>query len=91
MQPGISSVRRDPGTGALGVEFAQANSGAVQLGVYDIRGRLVRDFAGTYPAGKNVISWNGQDGSGRSVAAGIYLFKLQVGEATYSAKGVWIR
>jgi len=50
----------------------------VQLAVYDVRGRLVRQLVdGEQPAGATEIEWDGRDASGRRVAAGVYFFRLR--------------
>jgi hypothetical protein len=57
--------------------FALDRASTVQLRVYDVSGRLVRDFGlGTQPAGPVEVQWNGTDDSGRPVASGVYLVRL---------------
>ena len=54
-------------------------TGMQKVGVFDVRGRLVRmfeDSAGA--AGVRTLAWDGLDGSGRRVAAGVYLVTFQV-------------
>ncbi len=49
----------------------------VALSVFDIAGRLVRTLAaGQFTAGVQATSWDGQDESGRLVAAGSYVLRL---------------
>ncbi len=51
----------------------------VELKVYDILGREVRDlFDGQLNAGSNEVKWNGQDDFGRNAASGVYLYTLKV-------------
>jgi len=52
----------------------------VDLGIYDLKGRLVRSLhRGQMSAGEHGISWNGRDVLGRSVASGVYFCKLRTG------------
>jgi hypothetical protein len=54
----------------------------VRLGVYDVRGRLVRLLAeGPFAAGRHQVRWDGHDGAGRALAAGVYLCRLEAGQA----------
>jgi len=53
------------------LELAQA--GPVRLAVHDAAGRLLRVLVeGALPAGVHELAWDGRDGQGRSVAAGVY-------------------
>jgi hypothetical protein len=74
--PGLAPVSVEispnPATGA--VRFAWPGAAARRVSVYDGAGRLVRDFVS--PAGSG-LSWDLCDRSGRSVAAGIYLARVE--------------
>ena len=57
--------------------FALERSEAARLRVYDVAGRLVRDFdLGTLDPGPVRVEWNGLDGEGRGVASGVYLVRM---------------
>lgn len=57
--------------------FSLDRASAVELRVYDVSGRLVRDFGlGTRPAGPVEVRWNGTDDAGRTVASGVYLVRM---------------
>lgn len=46
--------------------------------VCDLRGGVVRDLhTGSLPAGESHWRWNGRDNSGRAVASGVYLLRLE--------------
>jgi flagellar hook assembly protein FlgD len=46
--------------------------------MYNIRGQKVKTlFDGTAEKGVHRLVWDGRDGSGRSVASGIYLIHLE--------------
>ncbi len=52
----------------------------VRVEVFDVRGRLVRTLAEQVMApGRHEIPWNGMDDSGRRVASGNYLLRMQAG------------
>ncbi len=50
---------------------------AVDLSVYDLAGRLVRTLVdGPQETGFYSVVWDGRDSSGRSVASGVYFYRL---------------
>lgn len=50
----------------------------VELGIYDLSGRLVRTLvSGARPAGEHGERWNGTDDAGRPVASGVYFARLR--------------
>jgi hypothetical protein len=54
----------------------------VELGIYDINGRLVRsllDGEAAQTAGGSVL-WDGTSAAGTPVASGIYFYRLRVGQ-----------
>lgn len=56
----------------------------VDLAVFDVRGRLVRQLLqGIRPAGVTEVEWDGRDESGRRVAAGAYFFRLRAAGIQY--------
>lgn len=57
----------------------------VELTVYDLLGQEIRSLsATTLSAGEHVASWDGRDGYGRRVAAGMYLYVLNVGSRVHT-------
>lgn len=77
---GLAAVRTFPnpsgGRTILTYELPRAAT-AVDLEVYDAAGRVVRRFTlGAQAAGRHSIDWDGCDGGGRSLPAGIYLIRM---------------
>ena len=61
----------------------------VDLTIYNVLGQPVRQvWAGPLPAGEHRLAWDGRDGQGQPVAAGVYLYRVQVGEQTHIRKMV---
>jgi flagellar hook assembly protein FlgD len=56
------------------------------LTVYNIAGQTVREFSGRDASGHVTVAWDGRDNSGRSVASGMYFYRLQAGQFTDSKK-----
>ena len=51
----------------------------VHLTLYDVLGRRVRQlWQGPLQAGSHRFVWNGRDEAGRRVAAGVYIYKVEV-------------
>ena len=66
-----------------------AGAGDVELAIYNVLGQPVRQvWAGPLAAGEHRLGWDGRDELGQPVAAGVYLYRLQVGEQTRVRKMV---
>jgi hypothetical protein len=80
LPPLISGLRPpapNPTRGTTAVNYALAQAGHVQLGVYDVSGRLVRRLVdGEQRAGTETTVWNGTDESGAKLGAGVYFVRL---------------
>jgi len=59
----------------------------VTLDIFNILGQSVTNILDSYlPPGNHEVGWDGTDRRGRSVASGIYLYRLSVGEESQSKK-----
>jgi parallel beta-helix repeat protein len=69
------------------------NSESPSLNIYDISGRLVKQFSlpGDYCLVPAVIPWDGTDNLRRSVPSGVYFLKLQAGDYSATEKLLLIR
>lgn len=66
--------------------------GSVRLGVYDVRGTLVRNLVtGEQPAGRYTVDWDGRDASGRGMASGNYFARLEAGGMVETMRMVLIQ
>jgi hypothetical protein len=64
----------------------------VSLGVYNVRGQLVRDLvAGPMDRGRHVAWWDARDTSGIMVSSGVYFLRLSVDEAVRTSKVLLVR
>jgi len=68
---------------ATSIDFTVPTDGPVSVRVYDVMGREVSTLAtGMMNAGAYTVEWNGTDGSGHSVASGVYYCRVEAaGEA----------
>jgi hypothetical protein len=62
----------------LPLELA-TDAAQVSLRVYDVLGRRVRQvWQGPLGAGSHRLVWDGRDEQGKSVAAGVYLYQVEI-------------
>ncbi len=59
----------------------------VELTIYNIHGQLVRTLVRAKElAGDHVVKWYGNDGAGRSVANGVYIYQLKMSNGVQETK-----
>ena len=84
LAPPVETGRGGPFT----LRYSIAENGVpVRIGIYDLMGRLVRDFdEGIRGAGEYEVTWQGDDVGRRRVAPGLYVIRLVAGSTTASRK-----
>jgi hypothetical protein len=81
------SLVPNPFLGGSFIELSLGRPQDVDLGVFDLVGRRVRQLhRGRLAEGPHRIEWNGRDDSGRRVAAGVYFVRFQGPERRMEAK-----
>lgn len=64
----------------------------ISLGVYDLRGKLVRVLArGKREPGRYRIGWDGTDGRGSPLSSGAYFYRLEIEKQTIVRKMLLVR
>ena len=59
----------------------------VNLDVFDVRGRLVRQLVHERPStGQVVVAWDGRDDNGQEVSSGMYFYRLVAGPTTITRR-----
>ena len=100
----VASETTTPTTFALGANYPNpfnpattiplvvpAGTRNVNLTIYNVLGQPMRQvWTGPLPAGEHELTWDGRDAQGQPVAAGVYVYRLQVGEQTRTRKMVKI-
>ena len=84
---GDLSVYPNPFNGVLHVRYVVGDVGKV--GIYDVLGRLVRDWRVGF--GEGELEWDGRDRFGRFVSSGVYFVRLEVGDISRTKKVVFVR
>jgi len=60
------------------IRYVLPSPGAVQIGIYDVSGRLVRAIVDEHrPSGSHTTTWNGLNHTGSAVASGIYIIRME--------------
>ncbi len=86
------AVTPNPSNRAARIAWQLPGPGLVRLRVYDAGGRCVRTLVNeAMPAGRHISAWDGRDDLGRTVANGLYLYRLQAGDRSLTAKAVLLR
>jgi hypothetical protein len=75
------------------IRFDLPHGQRVSLGVFDLAGRMVRTLvAGEILAtGSHAREWNGRDDTGKSVAAGVYFYRLDLGQSSETRSMVLLK
>ena len=81
----LGAIFPNPFNPATTIEYRLASAARVELAVYDLKGRLIRQLmAGqNVPAGFHEATWRGVNQQGQSVAGGVYLCRLKIAEQVF--------
>jgi outer membrane protein assembly factor BamB len=93
--PATAALRQNfpnPFNSATTIVFETTRPEVVRLDVFDVTGRRIATLAeGMLPPGRHHIDWDTTDGSGRKVASGIYVYRLQSESGTMSRTMTLVR
>jgi uncharacterized protein YdaT len=85
----------NPFAGTTMIRFSIPARSPVDLKIYDVRGRLVKSLltsdSGAMAAGMHEVVWDGRDNNRRTVASGVYFYRLSAGERSATRKMVMLR
>jgi hypothetical protein len=88
----LSQNRPNPFETVTTIVFDLPRPCLARLGVYDVRGRLVRNLAaGTRTAGSYSVTWTAEDETGSRLGPGIYFVRLQAGDEVLMRKMMLVR
>lgn len=74
------------------IEYEILKGGKVELTVYNIKGQKVNTLINKYkPKGNHQVVWNGKDNRGKSVASGVYFYRLTTGKSTLTNKMILMK
>ena len=76
-KPSLSACRPNPFQNRTTISYQLPQAGNVSLCIYDVTGRTVKTLqAGFQKPGSYSAVWDGRDNKGRSVAKGVYFYRL---------------
>jgi hypothetical protein len=80
----------NPGTA---IRYGLPRSEKVRIRIYDLLGREVKTLIDgeQQEAGFHIITWNGQDKNGRTVASGVYIYRMEAGKFTQTRKMILVK
>ena len=74
------------------INFTLPQAAAVELTVYDIQGKVVRQLINSFTeSGKHTVNWDGRNDIGINVASGVYVYQLKAGSTILHKKILLIR
>lgn len=93
--PDILSLEQNypnPFNPATRIAFNLPQSELVWLTVYDVAGAKIAILVDkVLPAGRHAIDWNGRNESGKTVASGMYFYRLTIKEKSLSRKMILLK
>ena len=80
------NLRNNPlSSGMARIHFGLSKDDRVEIKVYDVTGREVRELANRqFKAGEHDVVWDGSDNTGRPVARGVYFTQVRYKESAFS-------
>ena len=82
----------NPFNGSMQIDFLLKEKADVQVTVYDLLGRRVRQLvSGLRLAGRHTVTWQGEDGGGLAAASGAYFVVMRAGRIQQRQKIVLLR
>jgi hypothetical protein len=74
------------------ISFEISSSSHIELRIYDVKGRLVRQYGGDFsPADLQQFVWDGRDGHGRPMPSGVYFYTIESGTKLQARKALLLR
>jgi hypothetical protein len=73
----LLALEPNPTTANAAIRFSLATAGAVEIELFSVTGQRVRRLENSFAAGTHTVRWDGLDGQGQGVPAGVYFVKLR--------------
>ncbi|MBK8164792.1 MAG: T9SS type A sorting domain-containing protein [bacterium] len=87
-----ATVHPNPFNPRTQFEFELPVAAATNLSIFNAQGRrVVTLLDGQMPAGRKEVTWDGRDGSGRRLPAGVYIYRLQSGALGVTGKAILLK
>ena len=77
----IRHAHPNPFNNSVSISFEMPNSKNVNLTIFDMKGRLVRQLSlGVLGIGSHKVLWDGKNDLGNELSSGIYMMVLELGD-----------
>lgn len=74
------------------ISYGMPMAAPVEIAIYNLRGQKIRTILSeTQRPGSHEAAWDGRDATGQLTAAGVYLYRVRIGDTTRSGKIVAVR
>jgi hypothetical protein len=81
----------NPSPGDVDIAFEVPGTTIVTARMYDVRGRIVRDFGErSFTPGRHLLHWDGRDDAGGRLPDGVYFARVEAGSARLMGKLVLV-
>jgi len=92
LQFALNANHPNPFRATTTMSFALPTSQHVKFRIYDLQGRAVRTLMDERMApGRWTLQWDGRDGGGRILPAGLYLYEIEAGPYRSQSKALILR
>ncbi len=72
------------------IRYEVTQPSVVELGIYDVQGRLVRTLHSGLQVGLHAVTWEGRDGLGSTIAPGTYFIRMESAGGTDTQRIVFL-
>ena len=87
----LGPISPNPAARGTSISFNISSATDLSLSIYNVAGELVRTlYCGHACAGRNYVTWDGNDTSGSAVSKGVYFCRIDAGLASATEKIVLI-
>jgi len=74
------------------IAYSLKESGKVEIGIYNLKGQLVRTLVNeAKAAGNHIAVFDGLDNHGMNLGSGVYLYRMKAGDYTKSQKMIMLK
>jgi len=92
LQNALSGNYPNPFNPETTIRFSTAQAGPVRIDIYNTRGQIVKTLVNDHrEAGNHSVVFNGTDETGRSIASGVYYYKMQAGSYSSTRKMILMK
>lgn len=74
------------------ISFNLKNNSFVKLNIYNVKGQLVKSLVNQrFAQGQHSVTWNGKDNQNKSVSSGVYFYRLDGDDFSFTKKMMLIK